>query len=69
MPISERCLSCYYAASTRSWDKDERVCDYILMEGHSRGCPSGDGCTKYRPGPHPKVYRMIHDKLWESLNE
>ena len=25
-------------------------CDYILIEGHMRGCPIGENCDKYSPG-------------------
>lgn len=37
-----RCVKCiYFGLSTRT-------CDYILLEGHRRPCPPGDGCTVRR---------------------
>lgn len=37
-----RCLRCiYFGLSTKT-------CDYILLEGHRRPCPPGDGCTVRR---------------------
>ena len=39
---NSRCLRCiYFGLSTRT-------CDYILIEGHRRPCPPGDGCTVRR---------------------
>ena len=31
MPMSERFLSCYYAASTRSWDKNVKTCEREIV--------------------------------------
>ena len=33
------CLPCIY------YGKSTMTCDYILIEGHSRPCPAGVGCT------------------------
>lgn len=39
--MANRCTSCYYyGAAIKS-------CDYLVMVGHSRGCPPGDGCRLY----------------------
>lgn len=39
---NSRCLRCiYFGLSTKT-------CDYILLEGHRRPCPAGDGCTVRR---------------------
>ena len=27
-----------------------KVCDYLLITGHPRGCPPGVGCTKKKTG-------------------
>ena len=27
-----------------------KVCDYLLITGHPRGCPPGVGCTKEKTG-------------------
>lgn len=45
MIVTERCWSCKYF----SGDKDKYpCCDYIGHTGHSRGCPAGDDCDKYK---------------------
>lgn len=38
--MSRYCSGCVYFGSYL------RNCDYIFIEGHSRGCPPGKGCTK-----------------------
>lgn len=39
--VSERCRSCLYYTSR------DRICNYILITSHSRGCLAGDDCDKY----------------------
>ena len=34
---------CKYA----TWLNGDNGCDYILIEGHRRGCPADENCTKY----------------------
>lgn len=41
--LCKRVKSCKYGTRTSGFD----ICDYIGMEGHSRGCPV-EGCTKYK---------------------
>ena len=41
-PHLKRCEKCFY------WDKYTKTCDYILVEGHSRGCDAKD-CDKFSP--------------------
>ena len=31
-------------------------CNYILVEGHPRGCPPGKECDKYKKGKRKKVF-------------
>lgn len=39
--MKNSCKGCYYGTHTGElW-----VCDYILMTGHRRPCPPGEGCT------------------------
>ena len=50
MKKSEGCnkVDCKY----RSINRGSFVsCDYILIEKHVGGCPIGDECNKYFPGP------------------
>lgn len=51
----ERCLSCvYHGLLERRSDATLAVyCNYIGVEGHSRGCPAGPLCDKYEPGATP----------------
>ena len=48
------------------------MCNYILDEGHSRGCPTGDECTKYAKGNPDAAKR--HEEAnrysgWSGLND
>lgn len=45
--VSRKCMKCHYWKSVSA--VDGKCCHYLLMEGHSRKCPIGDKCTKYRP--------------------
>lgn len=47
MVVTDRCKSCVYYRSDASGHNLVPTCDYILVEGHRRGCPAGDSCTKY----------------------
>lgn len=40
-----KCSRCVYRSNT-----PPNLCDYILITGHSRGCPPGDKCTEFRAG-------------------
>ena len=42
---TKKCKTCIYRASKYA----PNLCDYILIEGHSRGCPTED-CTRYVKG-------------------
>ena len=42
------CRSCKYSVDPRMWITSYR-CNYILITGHSRGCPASD-CDKYERG-------------------
>lgn len=41
MVVHEKCMKCIYRGG------GVFGCEYILIEGHSRGCPSGAECTRY----------------------
>lgn len=45
--MSKRCYryGCYYHPSRMMFES----CDYCITEGHSRGCPVGAECDKYKP--------------------
>lgn len=61
---SERCRACYYCGYLDTHDcTGPRCCDYFLVTGQRRGCPAGDGCTRFRPGPRPKTFlrRKYHN--------
>ena len=45
--VTERCKSCIYYRTNSTGHTCVPSCDYILIEGHSRGCPAGDECDKY----------------------
>ena len=50
------CRGCHYLGEYGA----SACCDYILMTGHSRGCPPGEGCTCYdgvRKGTHSTFNR------------
>jgi len=40
MNSANYCHGCIYR------QRNDSSCNYIFMEGHSRGCPPGKGCTK-----------------------
>ena len=46
----ERCMSCKYGI----FNDCIVVCEYILFEGHRRGCYDGDVCTKYEKWDHKR---------------
>lgn len=43
---TERCETCVYRAEPGAANR----CDYLIITGHSRGCPPGEGCTVFQPG-------------------
>ena len=47
------CRSCQYGTAESRWTTEGR-CQYILAEGHSRGCPARK-CDKYIKGPKKKL--------------
>ena len=48
-----KCLTCKYSAF-----HNELTCDYILWEGHRRGCYEGK-CTKYEERTTTRKYRPV----------
>lgn len=60
MKKSEGCskVDCKYRSTNRG---SFVSCDYILIEKHARGCPAGDVCDKYSPGP--KVIKNWQETL------
>lgn len=45
--LQKGCIGCFYF---RGSIYTNRCCNYIFIEGHSRGCPPGEGCTKRKEG-------------------
>lgn len=60
MKKSEGCskVDCKYRSTNRG---SFVSCDYILIEKCVRGCPAGDKCDKYSPGP--KVIKNWQETL------
>lgn len=60
------CVKCLYYARTTM------TCDYILIEGHSRPCPGGAGCTARRTRKdmihmkNPKWDTELGQMLWQE---
>lgn len=46
----------------------EECCDYILIEGHSRGCPISE-CNKYRRGKRKKAHSGSYNFVWKVCDE
>lgn len=57
---SEKCKSCRYRKPLGWTSGETTFCDYIGATGHSRGCPGGDECTKWKPIRQPKPRRELH---------
>ena len=51
----EKCKKCVYRAAL----PDANNCDYILLKGHSRGCPV-EGCTRFEEGEKKTMPSLIH---------
>ena len=56
---------CKYRSTNRGYFVS---CDYILFEGHRRGCGVGDACDKYDPGPRINLW-MKNFKYIQSQHE
>lgn len=57
---SEKCETCRYrdhlsGTSVVAGD----FCGYILRTGRSRGCPSGDECTRWEPKPRAVAKHLL----------
>ena len=48
--VTARCRKCKYFSKANGHHYSYAACNYILHEGHSRGCPAGDECDKYDEG-------------------
>lgn len=46
----ERCMSCVYGpnCAAHAVNSTTNYCNYLDIEGHSRGCPAGRGCIRYK---------------------
>lgn len=64
--VSERkCKRCDCLYSPPKWDRNG--CDYMYLTGEKRGCPAGDGCTRYKkstPSERSKYRKIVMDK-WD----
>ena len=56
-PDMTRCKTCHYSCRYSDAPGDI-LCDYLLIEGHSRGCDPGKACTKYKKREGKKVCRI-----------
>lgn len=64
MLVTERCRWCVYFSTANDVGP---YCDYILLEGHSRGCPAGDNCTAFKKARRKNTagagkYEMVNAK-------
>lgn len=64
MLVSEHCRWCVYFTAANDVGP---FCAYILIEGHSRGCPAGDDCTVFKKARKKNragtgEYRLVHTK-------
>lgn len=51
----EQCSSCQYRSPAYSdLYLDGCGCDYAYLTGRIRGCPAGEGCKRFEPGPRLK---------------
>lgn len=57
-----RCLNCKYSSF-----HNELTCDYILIEGHMRGCYEGT-CTKFEKRTTKRKLHILFGE-GEKLNE
>lgn len=62
---TKRCSSCYFGTTYARMSDGQRICDYILITGHRRGCPAGDDCDKYRKGRRRPMKEAID---WDVMN-
>lgn len=65
--VTERCRSCIYYRTNSTGHSGLPTCDYILIEGHRRGCPAGDECDKYAPSVKTRVRGMIRLPVEEVI--
>lgn len=61
MADKRRCGKCFYKGFAGRYV----VCDYILIEKHSRGCPVGADCTQFRPR---RTTKKTNDSLFPQSN-
>lgn len=55
------CEDCMYYALLGGGTGTQKACHYILIEGRSRPCPAGKGCTAKVVGEYPGVWRWLDD--------
>lgn len=48
---ADLCRSCVYRSDLMYVNR----CDYLLITGHSRGCPGDANCKRYRKGPRKRM--------------
>lgn len=65
--VTKRCMSCIYYRTNSTGHSVLPTCDYILIEGHRRGCPAGDECNKYVPSVKTKSRGMIRLPVEEAI--
>ena len=65
--VTKRCKSCIYYRTNSTGHTGMPTCDFILIEGHSRGCPAGDECDKYTRSVKSAKRGMIRLPFDESI--
>ena len=66
--VTERCRGCFYvgAIGNAGPEYSPVCCDYMLITGKKRPCPSGDKCTEYTPMQRPPMYMRRRYHHWEA---
>lgn len=57
------CRTCIYRSRMHN------SCDYILIEGHPRGCPPGEGCTRRETGKRKKIAFTVDPDVQATVPE
>ena len=57
-----RCWECYYATH----DNGMAICEYILIEGHRRGCYDGRECSQWKPRTRERRMQITYGEGFET---
>lgn len=65
--IKDKCSSCRYRSPAYSELYPNGCgCDFAYLTGHIRGCPAGEGCKRFEPGPRLKPNLLGPLRQWED---